>query len=77
MQERERARFEQHFVAVALDVAPIKRADRRFRFALRIAKGGKIVPTAEDLRPPPSPRRRAEASIARRSLYQAPTARGG
>jgi hypothetical protein len=50
MQERQRACFEQHFVAVALDVEPIKGADRRFRLALRVAEGGEVVRADEDLR---------------------------
>ena len=50
MQERSRARFEENLVAVAPDVEPVERADRRVRLTLRVAKGGEIVPADQDAR---------------------------
>ena len=44
VQERQRAYFEQNLVALAPDVEPVERADRRFRLALRVAEGREIVP---------------------------------
>src|ERR1700733_4707998 len=44
MQKLPRAFFKQNVVALAPDVEPVERADRRFRLALRISKGREIVP---------------------------------
>ena len=50
MQERQRADFEGDGVAVAADVEPVQRANRRFRLALRVAEGGEVVPADQRAR---------------------------
>ncbi len=50
MQERQRRGFDEDLVAVAPDVEPVEGPDRRFRLALRVAKGGEIVPPDQRLR---------------------------
>ena len=50
MQEGAGARLEENLVALAPDLQPVERADRRIRLALRIAKGGEIVLAREHTR---------------------------